>query len=160
MIWTSEAGLGLWASTVLFPAQGKGHASKEYWHRRYPSDRVEFGHKLNTTLSAGRYKEYRTPVQAHQTQTLEALCIGNALEVERLLAVVTHVGKKGSMGYGRVARWSVAATQCMVDQILAMRPVPITYYAGQRAPGMVALNRGWTPPYWYAPWWADCIIPE
>ena len=43
---------------------------------------------------------------------------------------------------------------------LAARPVPMAYYHGQQQPDRPLVhNRGWTPPYWYSPWWADCLMP-
>lgn len=158
LLWVSPKGLPLWACTPLTPV-GAAIESKEYWHKRYPTHRAEFGSKMNAVTSAGRWKEYRTPVMAQQVDLLEAFCIGNADEIRRLLDVVTHVGKKGSMGYGRAAKWSVDAIDTGIDQILSARPVPIEYYEPKPVTGTVRLNRGFTPPYWYVPWWADCVCP-
>ena len=158
LAWVSPQGLPLWACTPLMPA-GEGLATREYWHKRYPSHRADFGSKLNAVTSAGRWREYRVPVHAQSIDRLHALAIGNAEEIERILAVVTHIGKKGSMGYGRVARWSVTPVDHTLDDVLAMRPVPVAYYDGRQPVGSLALNRGWTAPYWFAPWWADCMVP-
>lgn len=158
LAWVSPDGRPLWACTPLMPA-GEGVATREYWHKRYPSQRADFGDKLNAVTTAGRWKEYRVPVHAHSIDRLHALAIGHADAIERLLAVVTHIGKKGSMGYGRVARWSITPSAHTLDDVLAMRPVPVAYYAGRQPVGSLAINRGWTAPYWYAPWWADCMVP-
>lgn len=158
LIWVSPQGLPLWACTPLMPV-GEGLATREYWHKRYPSHRADFGDKLNAVTSAGRWKEYRVPVHAQQIDRLHALAIGNAEAVEALLAVVTHIGKKGSMGYGRVARWSITPGAHNLDDVLALRPVPVCYYKDRQPVGALALNRGWTAPYWYSPWWADCRVP-
>jgi len=158
LAWVSPQGRPLWACTPLMPA-GQGLATREYWHKRYPSHRAEFGDKVNAVTSAGRWKEYRVPIHAQQIDRLHALAIGNAEAVETLLAVITHIGKKGSMGYGRVARWSVTPGVHDLADVLARRPVPVTYYDGRQPVGTLALNRGWTAPYWYSPWWADCMVP-
>lgn len=158
LVWVSPQGLPLWACTPLMPV-GDGLATREYWHKRYPSHRADFGDKLNAVTSAGRWKEYRVPVHAQQIDRLHALAIGHAEEIEALLAVVTHIGKKGSMGYGRVARWSVTQAAHTLSDALALRPVPVAYYEGRNPVGSLALNRGWTAPYWYSPWWADCMVP-
>ena len=157
LAWVSQDGLPLWACTPLLPV-GATLAAKEYWHKRYPTHRAEFGQKLNAVTTAGRWKEYRTPVATQHVSSLHAMCIGNREEIERLLSVVTHIGKKGSMGYGRVARWSVIPAEHTLDDVLSLRPVPVSYYEGRQTVGALALNRGWTPPYWYAPWWADCMV--
>lgn len=158
LAWVSPEGRPLWACAPLMPA-GDGMATREYWHKRYPSHRADFGDKLNAVTTAGRWKEYRVPVHAQSIDRLHALAIGNAAEIETLLALVTHIGKKGSMGYGRVARWSVTPAAHSMDDVLALRPVPVAYYQGRQPVGVLALNRGWTAPYWYSPWWADCVVP-
>jgi len=158
LAWVSPHGLPLWACTPLMPAGG-GMETREYWHKRYPSHRAEFGDKLNAVTSAGRWKEYRVPVHAQSIDRLHALAIGNADEIERLLAGMTHVGKKASMGYGRVARWSVTPGAHTLVDVLALRPVPVAYYDDDASHGHLVRNRAWTPPYWYAPRWADCWMP-
>jgi hypothetical protein len=158
LAWVSPQGLPLWACTPLIPAT-ETMASREYWHKRYPTDRADFGDRMNAVTTAGRWKEYRTPVHASSVERLHALAMGDAAAVEQLLQTVTHIGKKGSMGYGRVARWSVTPATHTADDVLALRAVPVGYYAGREPRGVLQLNRGWTPPYWYAPLWADCMVP-
>lgn len=154
--WVSPHGLPLWACGPLVPASAALSGS-EYWHKRYPAHRAEFGSKLSAVTSAGRWKEYRTPVRAQSVDRLHALAVGHAQAIEDLLRVVTHAGKKGSMGYGRVARWHITPGAHELADVLSMRPVPIGYYAGRQPRGVLTPNRAWTPPYWYAPWWADCV---
>lgn len=158
MAWISADGQPLWVCSPLVP-EGATLETREYWHKRYPSHRAEFGHKLNADTSAGRWKEYRTPVMSQQASRLHALCIGNAEEIRRLLVVVTHVGKKGSMGYGRVATWHVTPVEHTQAEVLALRAVPVEYYAGESPKGILSPLRAWTPPYWYAPWWRPCMVP-
>lgn len=159
LAWVSPQGLPLWSCTPLMPS-GETLATREYWHKRYPSHRADFGGKINAVTTAGRWREYRTPVNAQHVDRLHALAIGNREEVERLLRIVSHIGKKGSMGYGRVARWTLTPGGHTLDDVMALRSVPVAYYAGTRPPGALALNRAWTPPYWYSPWWGDCCVPE
>lgn len=159
LAWISPDGLPLWASTPLRPV-APTIESREYWHKRHPADRADFAAKPNANTSAGRYKEYRTPVRAHAARTVTGACIGNRAEIERLLAVVTHIGKKGTMGYGRVARWDVVEIDTDPETLLRARPVPVGYYAGRQPIGILVPRRGWTSPYWFAPWWADCLVPE
>lgn len=158
LAWASPNGLPLWACSPLMPA-GNGLSTREYWHKRYPGHRAEFGDRLNAITTAGRWKEYRVPVHAQSIDRLHAIAIGNPDEVERLLSVVTHIGKKGGIGYGRVARWSVTAADHCVEDVLALRPVPVDYYGNAIPDRVVQLGRAWTAPYWYAPWWSDCVVP-
>lgn len=157
LAWVSPDGLPLWACTPLMSAQGTD--SREYWHKRYPSHRAELGSRLSANTTGGRWREWRVPLRAHAVQRLHALAIGNADEVERLLSVVTHIGKKGAMGYGRVARWTVTPGTHTLDDVLVRRPVPVAFYEGREPVGVLELRRGWTPPYWHAPRWADCMVP-
>lgn len=154
LAWVSPAGQPLWACSPLVPLDAPV-ASREYWHKRYPSHRAEFGDKLSADTSAGRNREYRVPLHAESVTTLHAVCIGHAEEVQQLLEVVTHIGKKGSMGYGRVARWSVVESDHTLEDVLALRSVPIEASPSDTA----TAPRGWTPPYWYAPWWLPCRVP-
>lgn len=162
LLWVSDTGLPLWAATPLQPL-GDAVDGREYWHKRTPSHRADFGVKLNAVTTAGRWKEYRVPLRTVTTDRLTALCIGNQAEVERLLASVSHIGKKGSVGYGRVARWLVepAGDAVVADQLLALRPVPIAYYDGKPAPqhGVLRQREAWTPPYWVARWHQPCVCP-
>lgn len=157
LLWVSTDGLPLWACTPLRPVNDdKGLDGVEYWHKRYPSHRAEFGHKLNANTTAGRWREYRTPVHTHSVNTLAALVIGNPAETQRLLKEITHIGKKGSQGFGRVAHWEVQDSNHCADDIVALRRVPVAYL-GEQSRSRIQPNCPWTPPYWYAPRWADCV---
>lgn len=153
LLWVSDDGLPLWACTPLM-ANLPGIDGREYWHKRYPTDRADFGKRLSANTTSGRWREYRVPMPVQSVGTLHALAIGNAAEIERLLAYITHIGKKGSAGYGRVAQWSVTESSHTVDDIMRLRPIPVA--SGLVAEGAVKV-RPWTPPYWYAPWWSECF---
>ncbi len=161
LLWVSPKGRPLWAATPLAPL-GETAEGREYWHKRTPSHRADFGAKLNAVTTAGRWKEYRVPLKTVTTMHLVGLCIGDAGEVERLLGVIQHVGKKGSAGYGRVARWTVEPTEASVTDILALRPVPVAYFDGKPAPttGVLRQREAWTPPYWIAKWHEPCVCPQ
>lgn len=158
LAWVSAAGQPLWCCTPLTPA-APSLAAREYLHKRYPAHRAEFGQRLNAVTTAGRWKEYRLPLNARGVTRIQARCLGHAEELRRLLEVVTHIGKKGSLGYGRVARWTVEEAAHDPADILAARAVPIDYYAGRSPVGILVPLQGWTPPYWYAPWWRPCMVP-
>lgn len=159
LVWVSPLGMPLWACTPLRP-QTDALESREYWHKRYPTQRADFGNRLNAITSAGRWKEYRVPVHAQSVERLHALVIGAAQPLRDLLQCVSHIGKKGSMGYGRVAKWTVTEASHSLADVLLLRPVPVAYYAGIKPPqGVLQPNRAWTPPYWFAPAWSDCWMP-
>jgi CRISPR type IV-associated protein Csf3 len=154
LVWVSPEGLPLWACTALAPV-GDTADSREYWHKRYPTHRADLSDRQNANTSSGRWREYRTQISAQFSTHLQALVIGNIEECKRLLDGITHIGKKGGMGYGRVLSWSVTPSNHSIKDVLMARPVPI---ASGLAPveGITEKNRGWTPPYWYAPHWSEC----
>ena len=160
ILWLSPQGLPLWAASDMLP-DGDSNQAREYWHKRYPSHRADLGSKMAAVTTAGRWKEYRVPLNAVRADKLRAVAIGNKDEVERLLGFVSHIGKKGSAGYGRVALWRVdkLPVDNAHDLILAAKSVPVDYAADKQIAGVYSPLKGWTPPYWYAPNWQPCITP-
>lgn len=156
LLWLSPDDLPLWAASdfeVLDSCE-----SREYWHKRYPVHRAHIGAKANAKTTAGRWREYRVPVTANSCRTVKAVCVGSQAEVERLLSHVSHVGKKGAAGYGRV-EWRVE--QVNMDALAAIhenKALPIEYAAQVEKIGKIMPSCGWTPPYWYAPHWRDCVV--
>jgi hypothetical protein len=160
LLWVDGAGHPLWASTPLLPV-GEAIMAREYWHKRYPSDRAELANKRAANTSAGRWKEARVPLGLVTTSKLHGLCIGVESEVHRLIQTVTHVGKKPSTGYGRVAKWDVTPVGGLeIRQVLCGHPVPVDSPIAEEITGKYRPSTGWTPPYWYAPWHCSCITPE
>ena len=161
ILWLSAQGLPLWAASDMLP-DGDTNQAREYWHKRYPSHRADFGTKLSATTTAGRWKEYRVPLNAVRTDKLRAVAVGNKAEIERLLSFVSHLGKKGSAGYGRVAQWGVSdlPVENALDLILSAKAVPVDYAVESEISGIYNPLKGWTPPYWYAPNWSPCMAAK
>jgi hypothetical protein len=161
-LWLSPDGLPLWGTSDLRPVDAVAVHGAEYWHKRYPVDRADWDDKTRAITSRGRWKEYRVPLQTVRCEAVQGVCLGHRRIVEELLACVTHVGKKGAMGYGHVLRWVVEPWACSVEQarrdIEIHRPVPALSLSASSPPRDLA-HRGWTPPYWYAPWHALCAEP-
>jgi hypothetical protein len=160
-LWISQDGKPLWASTPLKPGSDCS-IGREYWHKRYPVERAELSQKLNANTSAGRYKEIRTPIITRNCKSVSSLVIGNKVEIERLLSCVTHIGKKGNSGYGRVAIWRVEELTIKPEDaelaILNMRPVPTRCPLSDKLISGKRSFCGWTPPYWFSPWHLECKI--
>lgn len=155
ILWISPKGLPLWAASDMLP-DDELIAAREYWHKRYPSHRAEFGQKLAAVTTAGRWKEYRVPLNAVRANRLRSVVIGNKEEIERLLTFVSHIGKKGAAGYGRVSSWIVTEKDD-ADMLLEGKAIPVEYAAFWGIEGKYIPFKGWTPPYWYAPNWSACI---
>lgn len=64
-------------------------------------------------INAGPSKGFRVPIQATHLadDRLTWWCLGDAPEIERLLSVVTHVGRRRAVGEGEVRDWSVRAVE-------------------------------------------------
>lgn len=60
-------------------------------------------------IGSGVNKSYRIPLETMQLveDALTWWCIGDALEVTALLSLIHHLGKKRSVGLGRVVSWAV-----------------------------------------------------
>lgn len=154
--WVSETGQPLWLCTPLRPV-GPTYQGRLYRHKRYPVEQAPWGHKINADMTAGPYRARRTPYRTLLASTLEAFCLGHAALLQALLQHLTHLGKFCA---GRVAQWHVEPCAITPVEILSQRNVPLEAYAqlGSYA-GQYAPRCGWTPPYWYAPWWLDCMVP-
>lgn len=159
ILWISKDGLPLWAASDMLP-DGDTNQAREYWHKRYPSNRSDFGTKLSAITTAGRWKEYRVPLNAVRANKLRAVAIGNKAEVERLLGFMSHIGKKGAAGYGRVAQWVVSylPSDNAIDLIHTAKSLPVDYASEKEISGLYNPLKGWTPPYWYAPNHSPCIV--
>lgn len=73
------------------------------------------------------------------------------------------MGGASNLAYAAAGRpaHQYARVPCVgVCAVLQRRAVPVAYYAGQQAPGSISPHRAWTAPYWYSPWWADCVTPK
>lgn len=82
-----------------------------HWNKRFDtqySDMVDFGDRRGKVIiEQGRYKAYHMPMFTRAALQAEWYCVGDKAEIERLLSLVTHIGKKRSQGFGRVWRWDV-----------------------------------------------------
>lgn len=149
-------GLPLWAASDLRP-QGDTLRESAYWHKRWPDAQQSYMQKRRANVKSGAYKEMRVPLPTVQTPELRALAVGNPEKVHDLLAHVSHVGKKPSQGYGRVARWDVEPLDTSVEEAeataLLARPVPLVYLRDEASgESHAAVRGGFTPPYWFSPW--------
>lgn len=73
---------------------------------------VEFMHLGDAKIKSvntgtGRNKAFRIPQPKALTKLMRWWCVGEADPVRELLGLVTHLGKKRSVGHGKVAAWTV-----------------------------------------------------
>lgn len=86
-------------------------ATLEHTHRRFPIEQAQLmGRQMGTlTITAGPAKSYRIPREVvHLVEDrLDWYAIGALDEVRAVLDWIGYLGKKRSVGLGRVARWTV-----------------------------------------------------
>ncbi|HHV61133.1 MAG TPA: hypothetical protein GXX51_00605 [Firmicutes bacterium] len=123
-----------------------------HWHKRFDQalgeQYVDFeGRRGKVDTHSGAYKGYRMPLVTYLISKLEWYAMGDADGVGELLRDVTHIGKKRSQGYGRVARWDVEDYPEDLSHLRAL-PDPDGGEMGIR------------PPYWLAWQWRRARIPD
>ncbi len=160
-LWRDEKGRPLWACSDLAPT-GDWVQGSEYGHRRYPSHRANLARKSSANTAAGQYKEGRRQLRTTCATHWEAQAIGDSYQISSLLATVSHIGSRAG-NYGRVLRWAVEEDESVtVESVLARRVVPVAGLdaLGMQPGGDINPLCGWTPPYWYHPWYQPCSEPE
>lgn len=79
--------------------------------RRFPTqEAARMSTMTRVNLAAGAQKNYRIPIEAVYPRggLVEFFAVGERVEVAELLALVTHLGKKRSVGHGRIlGGWKV-----------------------------------------------------
>jgi len=161
-LWRDDRGLPLWATTPLMP-RGAEARDMHYWHKRAQTGRftrVKSGRFVIRSTS-GRWMERRVPLPVQIADHWEATCIGNAVEIGRLLDPLMHVGKRRAMGLGEIDHWEIEPAEAfyLVDEDRLTRTFPalaielLEGYMPTEAPSPI----GWTPPQWkpslFAPGW-------
>jgi len=125
----------------------------DHWSKHFNSalaDLIDFGKRRGKVIiEQGRYKAYFMPVFYRAALWVEWYCVGDKTEIEYLLSTVTHIGKKGVQGWGRVMHWEIVP--CEADWSIwrdgrLMRGVPYE----DLTPGIMVnfANYGIRPSYW------------
>lgn len=152
-LWRSDDGLPLWAATPFVPA-GVSAVDVAVLHKRQQVGEwtgTPSGH-LNLASAAGRWMERRMPLPTTVAEAWTADAIGDASEIARLLARVSHVGKRRAAGFGVVVRWEVApwdAWSLVRDgRLTRALPAEAVRLLDGGLPAGTPAPVGWTPPQW------------
>ena len=167
-LWRDARGFPLWAATQFMPADG-ADGDVQYWHKRQQSGRwtgTKHG-TLSIRPNKGRWMERRVPVPTVVAEHWTATCIGNAMEIAKLLEPLRYVGKRRGVGFGAVDHWEIEAIDkfSLIGEGKLLHPIPamaielLHPYVPEGAPAPV----GWTPPEWlpalWSPgWWAGTAV--
>lgn len=155
VVWRTQDGVPLWASTDMEPV-GQYENEIIYWHRRAPEPYMTW---RNIITTSGRHKEKRTPLPCIVANEMACHVIGNANEIARLLERVTAIGKKRH-SLGAVRRWLISPIDefSFVRDGVFLRPVPAGMFGGVDIDAMGTLRlEAFTPPYWHVMSRAMCI---
>lgn len=140
--------------------------SRRHINRKFPVlEAQSLGSKSlrSVNISGGPAKSYRMPTSVvHPVDdTLAWYAIGDVDEVLELLTWIEYVGKKRSVGLGRVEAWSVEPVEPwegfpVLRNGVPLRPLPLDW------PGLGEHRvdrRVLTPPYWER--WREepCAVP-
>jgi CRISPR type IV-associated protein Csf3 len=156
--WFWAASFALWGDEA---AEGTDH-----WNKRFDDQRAETfadfgGRKAQVVTSQGRFRSYHMPVPTFSVGRMEWFAVGDGEEVRRLLAGVTHVGKKTSQGFGRIREWQVeeAAEDWSVwkdGRLTRAVPTGSPELAGATLYDLRLC--GFRPPYWLPQHQTACAV--
>ena len=118
--------------------------------------------KGRVKTNQGHFKDFMINLPLLVTNNLVFYCNGDEKELKRLLQHLTHVGKKTSIGGGRISKINITETE--VDYSFfkdgaVMRPIPVDMKI-PIAEGMVFQKQPYKPPYWDKNNIGFCIVPE
>lgn len=143
--------------------RGLGHT-----HRRFPVEQAQLmGRDIgNLKITAGPAKSYRIPrEESHLVgDRLEWWAVGEIEAVRDLLAWVSHLGRKRSVGLGRVASWTVERCEPWGDGFPVVRdgaPLRTLPADDDRVEATWPRQLGvLAPPYWLTERNDPCVVPE
>jgi len=123
------------------------------------------GKSGKVVTSSGSLKAYRMPQVVRVISNIEFYCVGIKSELEKLLSLITHIGKKAAMGWGAIKEWDInsfpADWSTYSEKYGVMRPLEL-----HEAEKFLSERRyeirtvGIRPPYWKHENQKVCVLPE
>ena len=110
----------------------------------------------------GHFKDFMINLPIIITDTITFYCNGDKKELERLLSHLTSIGKKTSIGGGRIRNITITETNedySFFKDNCIMRPIPATMDVPVFE-GMIFQQQPYKPPYWDKNNVCMCIVPE
>lgn len=160
-----DSGNRYFASRAVYDQEA---VTVEYWNKRPNFFSADAGRHLNMqkgviSSGVGLYRAYRMPqvIRHIKDGRLTFWAMGHADEVRALLDCIPAVGKKASMGWGIVQKWTVE--ECDKDYSTfhpvygLMRPMPVELMP--ELTGYPIMEYAVKPPYWKACNKMLCHVP-
>ena len=110
----------------------------------------------------GHFKDFMINLPIIITDTITFYCNGDKKELERLLSHLTSIGKKTSIGSGRIRNITITETNedySFFKENHIMRPIPATMDVPVFE-GMIFQQQPYKPPYWDKNNVCMCMVPE
>lgn len=110
----------------------------------------------------GHFKDFMINIPILITDTITFYCNGDKKELNRLLAHLTSIGKKTSIGGGRINKIIISETSedySFFKEGQIMRPIP-TKMKIPIFEGMIFQQQPYKPPYWDKNNVTMCYVPQ
>lgn len=139
-----------------------------YLNKRSPVEQFQTigSHAIKRVdITSGVNKSYRIPLETVYLvdDLVTWWCVGDRDAIERLLPLITHLGKKRSVGLGRVASWAVGPTDGWPGFPVLRAGKPLRNLPADLAGVSNDADRAYavmTPPYWRHEMEELCAVPR
>lgn len=125
------------------------------------ADALAENQRLVVATGNATYKSYRLPLRIRDCERVVYLCAGHRRPILSLLRSVDSLGKKRSVGYGRVGKWEAEEVEgnawWFADGVL-MRPLPACAVP-KNTTGARKDFGACTPPYWHPDRYGEIMVP-
>jgi len=98
-------GTWIWRASVLFPDEGTPEDMR-HWRKKFRENRAELTDK-NPNLTNATYREWNQPMPVLLARSMTAYAVGKPSRIRQVLKRIRYIGKKRSMGLGKVVGVSV-----------------------------------------------------
>lgn len=148
--------------------------SVEHFTRRLSVEHAEMlaSQERRTISTSGSWtKSWRLPLRIRLAVCVRWFCFGNERNLHKALKDVHAIGKKTSIGYGRVRQWTTepAAEDWSwfarhKSGTVLMRPLPARINERSWLPNdLIGFQQHWgacVPPYWHPDRFTEIVIPS
>lgn len=130
------------------------------------ADLLRADRRLVVSTTNSWTKSYRLPLRIRPVDRVCWFAVGERKGVLRILRLVHAIGKKPSIGYGRVAKWTAERIDADLSWFAPSHEGPVlmaTLPVGGWLPeGLVGARRDYRtacPPYWHPERYAEVVVP-
>jgi len=122
--------------------------------------------RIKVNMTGGAYKSYHLPFPIQSITHIVWFAVGDRRGIKKSLHRMTSIGKKRSVGYGRVIDWTIEAVEqdwswfaTTQSGIVLMRPLPDCNDLPQDMLGARKDYGAVQPPMWHPSRYMDRVVP-